>query len=503
MVSTPPTKDQRRSPRFRHELLVELHEKQRTRKLYALDVGRHGLFLATDDPPHERHLVQLTVHLPEGPIRAAASVMRTIKGRADVDGVGVQFFALSGIAKQRWDDFIFALHRTTPPRGVAAVASISPPATEAHVLPLPPTSQPPTSQAPTSQPPASQAPTSQPPSQPTSQPTTSRPPVTAAPVPHLERDPASGATFLVKLKSIERLREFAATHLAAGGTVLYTPVLHAEGEVLTLIVVHPKSDEEFRLPGIIHKAHTDRPKRLEILFHGVTPAVLRSFDAYIASGLPPAVQLEPPRPLNQDKEIEELDLDVDVFDEEPIEIDDRVWREAGELSGLKDRPEPRPAPPPTTHPAADPGLKPTTFRVRCAREGSGCSAEPYAVDLGPCRGVLGLVADHAAFLSHKTGRIVTAPRFVTAEAREERARAFVEKGGTLEAPVDVATLLAVAALASPVTDPQSGAPLKQTRAVERLEAAALRLTDGEPPAKTRVACATCKEGQLTIERAPT
>jgi hypothetical protein len=487
MVSTPPTKDQRRSPRYRHDLVVELHEKQRTRKLHAVDVGRHGLFLVTDDPPHERHLVQLTVHLPEGPIKAAASVMRTIKHDARVDGVGVQFFALSGDAKQRWDDFIFALQRTTPPMGVPLPALAkgmeSPPNTDpehrARSTPSTVTSQPPTHP---------------------------HPPATTSLPPQVGGAGNAGATFLVKLKSVERLKDFAETHLKAGGTVLFTPVLRAEGEVVTLIVVHPKTDEEFRLPGFVAKAHSDRPKRLDIHFYGITPAVVESFNRYVDTGHPPAVQLEAPRPLVEEKD-DDFDLDVEFLDDlnELDEIDvhpdeeDVVWREPGDLTGPIKQVPASPPPAPPKH-AVDPGLKPTTFLVRCDHEGDGCSSQPYAIDLGPCRGVLGLVADHSAFLSNRTGRVVTAPRFVSTEERAKRAKDFADKGGKLNDPVDVQTLLSVAALAGPVKDPDSGQPLKHTRAVERLEHAALRLEDGAEPAKTKVGCPDCKEGHLTIER---
>lgn len=485
MVSVPPTsvKDQRRSPRIRHELVVELHEKQRTRRLFALDVARHGLYLATDDPPHERHLVQLTVHLPQGPIKAAASVMRTIKHDNLVDGVGVQFFALSGDAKQRWDEFIFALQRATPPRGVlhpgggAAARGTAASITLPPIPPLPGTTLPGTPSLP---PTAAEA---------------------LRPGSGAERE--LGATFLVKLKTLDRLREFGQTHLAAGGTVLFTPVLRAEGELVTLVVVHPKTDEEFRLPGFVHRAHGDRPKRLDIHFHGVTPAVLQSFALYVDSGRPPAHQLEAPLALPTAgataRGDDELDLDVDVLDDEPLEADERLWREPGDVTGPNRPSSPQPLPP-TVHPAADPGLKPATFLLRCDGEGTSCQAEPYAVDLGPCRGVLGLVADHTAFVSNKTGRVVTAPRFVSAAERSARARAFMDKGGKLDASVDLHTLLVIAALAEPVTDPDSGSPLKHTRAVDRLENAALRLAEGDPPVKTKVACPACKDGHLTVER---
>ena len=402
-------KEQRRSQRFRHELKVELHDRHGSKEAFAVDVARHGLFLATDEPPRERHLVQLTVHIPSGPIRAAGSVTRALKGQHDhEDGVGIQFFALSDDAKERWDAFIFQLQNTPPP----------------------PTSPP--------------------------------------------RAAGGGSTFLVKLKTAERLKEFAQTHLAAGGTVLFTPVLRGPGEMVTLIVVHPKTDEEFRLPGVIHKAHSDRPKRLEIHFHGITPALLNAFAAFAETGTPPRVQLE--HPPEQKGSEQDLDLDVDVFDEDTLDTDEPMFSQA---------------------PTVDPGFKPSTFLLRCDK----CDSLPYAIDLGPCRGVLGLVADHTAFMSSTTGRVVTVPRLAAQTERAERRAAFVKKGGRLDASVEVAMLLEAVALTDPPKD-NHGA-LKSTRAVERLELAARRIGDGDPPARSRVSCAACKEGHLTVERVST
>ncbi len=455
-----PVREQRRSQRFQHELLVELHDRRGPRKLYATDVARHGIFLATDDPPRERHLVQLTVHLPGGPIRAAGSVTRTLRGQRDhEDGVGIQFFALSDEAKDRWDDFIFQLQRTTPPRGVPRY-------------------------------------------DPKNDPMNAR----AA---GADDRPSGAATFLVKLKSVESLRAFAQSHLRAGGTVLFTPVLREAGEVVTLVVVHPKTDEEFRLPGIVHKAHADRPKRLEIHFHGVTPALLNGFAAYIESGHPPRTQLDPPVQLaGKAAPDKELDLDVDVFEDDPLELDERLGAPVPAPS-VTPTVTPTQAPTPTrtadgdgaaTAPApsgpADPNLQPRTFRMRCNRDG--CAAEPYDVELGPCRGVLGFVANHAAFVSPSNGRVVSSPRLASAEERQARTRSYLDAGGQLDAQVDLTTLLGAVALVEPAKD--ADGPLKHTRAVERLEHAALRLAAGAT-ARTKVPCPVCKEGHVVVELA--
>lgn len=472
-------KEQRRSPRFRHDLKVELFDKRGARVLHAVDVARHGLFLTTADPPRDRHLVQLLVYLPEGPIKVAATVMRTVKAKVDhEEGVGVQFFALSEDAKRRWDDFVFGLQRTTPPRGIAR------PKLEERKEPEPPA--------------------------------------------------ATGATFLVKLKTVERLREFAQTHLHSGGTVLFTPVLRAAGEHVTLVCVHPRTDEEFHLPGVVHKVHAERPKRLEIHFIGVSGLLLNNFAAFVESGHPPRVQLQQPAAVAAPPPADDLDLDVDVFDEDTIDTDERIARPPGELPGpprdigglpplapgapsatmvplapplpTPKAPSSTPAssPPAASHASSmptasapqhvDPGLKPAPFLLRC----ESCQAPPYAIDLGPCRGVLGLVADYSAFVSHD-GRVVGAPRLVSAEERHNRVQRFLSNGGRLDSSVDLMTLFGVVALAEPAKD-EAGEPLRHPKAVERLDNVARKLGPGEEAARTKVKCPACKDGHLTVER---
>ncbi|OGQ11648.1 MAG: hypothetical protein A2138_09210 [Deltaproteobacteria bacterium RBG_16_71_12] len=479
-------KEQRRSRRIRHDLKVEMFDRRGARVLHALDVARHGLFLATTDPPRDRHLVQLLVYLPEGPIKVAATVMRTVRTQHDFeDGVGVQFFALSEDAKRRWDDFVFTLLRTTPPQGTPSPKPAAQKSAEG------------------------------------------------------DAPGAGGATFLVKLKTVDRLRDFAQTHLHSGGTVLFTPVLRAAGEHVMLVCVHPRTDEEFHLPGVVHRVHTDRPKRLELHFIGVSAQLLNNFAAFVESGHPPRVQAVQPPAVASPPPVDDLDVDVDVFDEDTIDTDERIAKPPGSASGppsLLAPPLPATAPPaaasavttppapsattpgaitpPTTAataaPAAvarqpggptlppgypiDPGLRPEPYLLRC----DACDLAPYAIDLGPCRGVLGLVADYAAF-SAKDGRIVGAPRMVSAEERHKRVQHFLANGGRLDASIDLMTMFGVVALAEPAKD-EAGDLLRHPKAVERLDHVARKLGEGEPSAKTKVKCPACKEGHLTVER---
>lgn len=486
-------REQRRSRRFRRELVVEIHEKNRCQKVRAADVARHGLFLITDLPLHERHLVQLVIHLPRGTIKAAASVTRTLRNTSGAEGVGVQFFALSGEAKRRWDTFIFDLHRSQrdEPDGV-----LSGPA-----RPSPSSSTPPG--APLVSGPSSPSP---------GLPSTAWWP---------SEDADQIATFIIRLKSLSRLEEFAASHLAEGGMVLYTPVLHRPGDAVKLVYVHPRTEEEFHIPGIVDAAYADRPKRLDIHFQNITPDVIERFLAYVRTGRPPAKQLRAePTVVPQGAPGEarglapsgDIDFDVEIFDE-TVDIEDAMVFD----------PDPDEA---LAHGAADPvraslssssssswvssassgsplldmGLAPSTFVLRCSQDGDRCSAPSYVVELGPCRGALGLVADLEAFIGNPTERVVSVPRLAARAIRRTRLEAFLEAGGTLDALSDARTLLEVASLAEVPMDPDSGRHAKETRSVKRLDALARKLAV-EESAETRVHCPSCAGGRLVVTRA--
>ncbi|MBI5496944.1 MAG: PilZ domain-containing protein [Deltaproteobacteria bacterium] len=107
MVSEGRTRnDLRRSKRHPRMLLVELIQGGHTRMLQSVDVGRHGLFVAHPEPPRDRQILMLNIHLPDGPIRATAIVSRQVLKGPDGSGMGLQFFTLAEDAKARWDRFI-------------------------------------------------------------------------------------------------------------------------------------------------------------------------------------------------------------------------------------------------------------------------------------------------------------------------------------------------------------------------------------------------------------
>ncbi len=561
---TAPSKDQRRSKRFRFHVDVDISDRRGVRRGRAVDVARHGLFVAIVDPPHNRHLVQVVIHLPppfSGAVHVAATVSRTLSGQ----GVGLSLFALSDDAKRRWDHFITALQ--THQQQLSTTTPLAQlPAASAHAVP----------------------------------------------------------SFLLRLKTQARLEEFQRTHVVAGGTVLFTPVLLPAGAPVALVVVHPKTEQEHILGGRVHRAIATSPKRLEILFDASLDR--ERFRAFVDSGitqlptvigesesLPPAPasttgptgptgltglpsELPPADDSDLGLDIEVVAEDGAIVDEEmqddPIEWDLRtsdlpvlVGKEIpataptkkpaarrGHTSAFDDgedveftRPagmttKPKPANsselpisvieeaplqnsasqlPATTIPVTappqaaphsavadatdpdeddgwgvgaddelviddsqlvrDPGLRPTPVRLSC--DGAKCESDSYVVELGPCGGALGLVADLVPFWSAEQGRIVAVPRLVEATIRRERFHTYLSRGGQIEDLLSLATFLAAADLAEPAHHPETAEPLRSSRAVDRLAIAARRVAVEDVVAPTRVKCPHCVDGHLVLDRA--
>lgn len=209
---------------------VDVHTKNGSRALQSVNISRHGLFLASDEPLRERHVVQLSIQLPEqAPVEATAWVSRSVApGNGATAGAGIQLFTLSADAKNRWDRFFFDLRES----------QLSGPT------------------------PAAQAP--QTPS-----------------FPDVAEDAAS---FVVKFKSIDRLHEFDDNSLDVGGTFLVTPVLRPIGTEVQMIMVHPETDEEFVLTGQIVRLNEATPKGIEIKFHDDTNRRRNAFRRFVETG---------------------------------------------------------------------------------------------------------------------------------------------------------------------------------------------------------------------------
>ena len=72
------TTERRQGARHPHDLEVELHVRGARTRLRAVDVSRHGLFVATESPAPTNHAVLLTVFLDGGPFDTMATVVRRL-----------------------------------------------------------------------------------------------------------------------------------------------------------------------------------------------------------------------------------------------------------------------------------------------------------------------------------------------------------------------------------------------------------------------------------------
>lgn len=116
--------DNRRSRRYAARLDVELAQGSTTQRCYSVDVSRHGIFLATERPPRERFLVRVVLELPDGPLYANAFVSRSVTpGHGIQPGVGLQFFAMPDLTRNRWDKYVTWLSGMALPVDAEAAAS--------------------------------------------------------------------------------------------------------------------------------------------------------------------------------------------------------------------------------------------------------------------------------------------------------------------------------------------------------------------------------------------
>lgn len=193
--------ERRRSDRYPSKLPVDIVERKGDRRVETVDVGRHGIFLRMDEPPAERLLCQLKVHLPTGSIQVLAVVARRVPpapGR--VGGAGLQFFVLAPEAKDKWDAFVGSLRGEQPAAADQRTA------------------------------------------------------------------PRRLASFLVRLKDVSRLREVYTRDISDGGLFVSTPLVKPLGSEVSLVIVHPASDEEFELVGTVARIQDGPPKGMGIRF---------------------------------------------------------------------------------------------------------------------------------------------------------------------------------------------------------------------------------------------
>jgi len=110
--------EKRRDKRYSYRMPAVLVRGAREVPLLTGDVGYRGLFLRTDDPPPLRQLLQVKVNLPPVndafTVHAMAVFVVPVGASGRAPGVGLQLYAVSGEARQRWDRFVQWVAKSHP-----------------------------------------------------------------------------------------------------------------------------------------------------------------------------------------------------------------------------------------------------------------------------------------------------------------------------------------------------------------------------------------------------
>lgn len=119
---------QRKSPRLRVALSVQVLGARRSVGLTTVDVSHNGLFLHTKEPWPERQLLRLHINVGAGrdPISGHGMVVRVVDEEeaartSGEPGMGVEFYGFGGEPRRRWDGYLQQL--ATAPGIVASVSA--------------------------------------------------------------------------------------------------------------------------------------------------------------------------------------------------------------------------------------------------------------------------------------------------------------------------------------------------------------------------------------------
>ena len=199
--------ERRKYTRHGCALQVALQGSGKILELNTANVSHHGAFVITDSPPDLRNLVKLSFHVPGGEIvdvMAMVAHHTSVPSDAgDLPGMGVDFFAMSGEAKSRWEGFVSRL--ASDPGFAAELAK------------------------------------------PRKRVATQRR--------HMRRV----ACFLVQVKEKAELDAFHTRDISLGGMFLTMPEPEVVRKYLELILVHPETSEEFHLTGQVVRIHDQGP----------------------------------------------------------------------------------------------------------------------------------------------------------------------------------------------------------------------------------------------------
>lgn len=285
-------REQRRFPRYHVQIPVLVHRRGVDTTLVTYDVSRHGAFIRTREPLHARQLVQLRFRCPGvGDVEAMCMVARVVGSEhPNGAGVGVDLFALSKVAKNAWERFIAELRAKETFHDAPATTATPPPSPSpsASAAPAWLDNQPTLAEAlPRSITPFARVlplaiGTEQPPPAPPEAPTIGHA------LDEHGRAIAPGSIVMMRFPDVRALRYFLTTDLERGGTFLHTPLVKEVGQKIDVVMLHPETDDEFRLDGTVIRrviAGPDEGRGLGIFFKALTPKDREQLEDFAAGGI--------------------------------------------------------------------------------------------------------------------------------------------------------------------------------------------------------------------------
>ncbi len=248
------TREKRLAPRFELELPVTIKTREQELTSHTMTLSRHGVFVAT---PHLRmagELIQLYITLPFELVTAAASlkmmaVVARVVTTAEAEqrhqkaGMGLKFFMVATADKEIWDAFIAGLDRARKLAMARPQEAGAPSATEREAAPVCPIPLPPHRQGP--------------------------------------------MRFLVRARNPEQLRQFAIRELAQGSMFLRTPLMRSLREEVEIILIHPRTEEEFPIAGLVSGLRSTGPiaeRGMAIEFSRCDAPFRSQFDRFVSVG---------------------------------------------------------------------------------------------------------------------------------------------------------------------------------------------------------------------------
>ena len=477
-ISNSSFKEQRRGRRYRYRLPVDIHSQSGKKRLWTHDVGSHGIFLLMKEPPRERHVLKLTVYLPEGPVGTIAHGTHT-----SPRGMGAQFFALSRDAKLRWDRFLAELAGEKLP--TANPSDDGDGAQSATFVVKLKTTQ--------------------------------------ALEEFVQHCVSAGGTYL-RTPVLKEVGSSVTLTMVHPATEREFPLA---GTVVRLHQKRPKGMEIHFTPGTLqqttafsHFIETGEPQDINV--DQEVQLVLEASDGN------PVAPAKPSRAVATPSMDDDVSFDIDVFDDtvvtnaalseeevfDWIDVDEEFLIDTGmpDATDMFSMPSTDPSmrspgesgPIPVSQegqavPAALPDLADYTqpfiqVSVAC----NSCDMLETHLDAGGAPGVLGVVARLRPYFCPHCQMVVTRPRPLPAEERAA-VREKLVASDTLNVPVPLRLLFEVAALDAPLRCPTCETKLKQTKATKALEQAITKIQNNEDPSDVEVPCSLCRDGQWTVE----